>query len=121
MYVTNVLRVRIGEPAVLERMAILSLAAHVVVFGTFMLAPGNWLLSQTAGNPARVMSITLGGGGEGPQNGGLTPMGGRPGQNEKPPHAPRETGPPPAAAAPEVTGPPTGAEAATAASRRRKP
>jgi TonB family protein len=51
------------------------------------------------------MTITLGGGGDGPQNGGLTAMGGRPVQAETPPNAPREAIRPPAAAAPEMTVP----------------
>src|SRR5438105_7713983 len=116
MDVTDVLRDRMGEPSGLQRMAVVSLAAHVVLLGTFMLAPGKWLLSQTARNPTTMMTITLGGGGEGPQNGGFTAMGGRPVQAETPPDAPREAIRPPAAAAPEMTVPAPGAKPAKASS-----
>jgi TonB family protein len=116
MDVTDVLRDRMGEPSGLQRMAMVSLAAHAAVFGVFLLAPGKWLLSQTTKEPATVMTITLGGGGEGPQNGGLTPMGGRPIQAEALPGAPREAVRPPAAAAPEMTVPAPNAKAPKAAS-----
>jgi len=90
MDVTDVLRDRMGEPSGLQYMAAVSVAAHVVLFAVFVIAPGTWLLSQTAKTPTTVMTITLGGGGDGPQNGGLTAMGGRPVQAETPPAAPRE-------------------------------
>jgi TonB family protein len=96
-------------------MAMASVAAHVAVFGIFMLAPGAWS-SRAAQDPATVMTITLGGGGDGPQSGGLTPMGGRPVQAQTPPNAPKEAVRPPAAAAPEMTVPAPGAKAAKAAS-----
>jgi TonB family protein len=114
--VTDVLRDRMHEPDGLQYMTVVSVAAHVVVFGTFMLLPGTWLSSHTAQDPATVMTITLGGGGEGPQSGGLTPMGGRPVQAQTPPDAPREAVRPPAAAAPEMTMPTPGAKAPKAAS-----
>ena len=116
MDVTDVLRDRMDEPSGLQYMAVVSAAAHIVVFGAFMLAPGKWLLSQTASTPATIMTITLGGGGEGPQSGGLTAMGGRPVQAEKPPDAPKEAVRPPAAAAPEMTVPAPGAKPAKASS-----
>ena len=115
MDVTDVLRDRMGEPAGLQYMAVVSVAAHVVLFGVFMLAPAKWLMSQSA-EPATVMTITLGGGGDGPQNGGLTTMGGRPVQAETPPDARREAVRPPAAAAPEMTVPAPGARPAKASS-----
>lgn len=116
MDVTDVLRDRMDEPSGLQYMAVVSVAAHVVLFGAFMLAPGKWLLSQTAEEPPTVMTITLGGGGDGPQDGGLTTMGGRPVQAETPPDAPREAVRPPAAAAPEMTVPAPGAKPAKASS-----
>jgi TonB family protein len=115
MDVTDVLRDRMDEPSGLQYMAAVSIAAHVVVFGAFMLAPGALLLSHTADDPARVMTITLSGGGDGPQNGGLTPMGGRPVQAQTPPDAPREAVRPPAAAAPAMTVPTPGAKPAKSA------
>jgi TonB family protein len=116
MDVTDVLRDRMGEPSGLQYMAVVSVAAHVMLFGAFMLAPGQWLVSQTAEDPKSVMTITLGGGGDGPQNGGLTAMGGRPVQAETPPDAPREAVRPPAAVAPEMTIPMPGAKPAKASS-----
>jgi len=75
--VTDVLRDRMDEPSGLQYMAAVSVAVHVVVFAAFMIAPGT-LLSRTEETPARIMNITLSGGGEGPQNGGITPIGARP-------------------------------------------
>src|SRR3989442_11999224 len=111
MDVTDVLRDRMDEPSGLQFMAAVSLAAHVVVFAAFMLVPGALLLSRTA-DPARIMTITISGGGDGPQSGGVTPMGGRPVQAQTPPDAPREAVRPPAAAAPEMTVPTPGAKPA---------
>lgn len=116
MDVTDVLRDRMDEPSGLQYMAVVSAAAHVVLFAAFMLAPGKWLLSQAAENPPTVMTITLGGGGDGPQSGGLTAMGGRPVQAVTPPDAPKEAVRPPAAAAPEMTVPAPGAKATKASS-----
>ncbi len=116
MDVTDVLRDRMDEPSGLQYMAAVSVAAHVVLFGAFMVAPGKWLLSQTAEATPKVMTITLGGGGDGPQNGGFTAMGGRPVQAEMRPDAPREAVRPPAAAAPEMTMPTQGAKPAKASS-----
>ena len=115
MNVSDVLRDRMGEPSGLQQMVFVSLAAHVVFFGAFVLAPGKWLASQSAQDPARIMTITLGGAGDGPQTGGLTAMGGRPVQAVTPPDAPKEAVRPPAAAAPEMTVPsPTAKPARTA-------
>src|SRR5688500_7149261 len=105
-----------GEPAGLQYMTAVSLAAHVVLFAAFMFAPGKWLLSQTTEASPTVMTITLGGGGDGPASGGLTPIGGRPVQAETPPDAPREAVRPPAAAAPEMTVPSPQAKPARPAS-----
>jgi hypothetical protein len=116
MDVTDVLRDRMDEPSGLQLMAVVSVAAHLLVFGVIMLAPGKWLSAQSGAPLPTLMTITLGGGGEGPQNGGLTAMGGRPIQTETPPDAPREAVRPPAAAAPEMTVPAPGARAARASS-----
>jgi TonB family protein len=94
-------------------MAAVSFGAHVLLFAAFVIAPGKWLLSQSDQDRARVMTITLGGGGEGPQNGGLTAMGGRAVQAVAPPDAPREAVRPPAAAAPAMTLPSPTAKPAT--------
>src|SRR4051812_19880023 len=115
MDVTDVLRDRMGEPSGLQWMTAASIGAHVVVFATFLLMPGAWL-SQQSNESVNAMTITLGGGGEGPQNGGMTPMRARPGQAEPLPDAPREPVRPPAAAPPQMTVPMPDARRAPAAS-----
>src|SRR4051794_26749462 len=119
MDVTDVLRDRRQEPSGLQGMAALSVAAHVALFAAFVVAPGGGL-SRVAEEPPVVMTISLGGGGEGPLNGGLRTMGARPVQVETPPDAPREAIRPPAAAAPEMTVPTPGAKSAKASSAALK-
>jgi len=104
--VTDVLRDRMNEPKGIERMFAASILAHAVVVAGFIFAPGGWLDSQKAA-PRTVMTITLGGGNEGPANGGMTPMSARPVQEVKPPDEPKRPEPvrPPAAKAPEMTVP----------------
>jgi TonB family protein len=116
MDVTDILRDRMHEPSGLNRMAAVSLTVHVVMFAVFVFAPSGWFSSRFAPDPATVMTITLGGGGDGPQSGGLTSMGGRPVQAQAPPDAPREALRAPAAAAPEMTLPSPTAKPATPAS-----
>jgi TonB family protein len=99
--VTDILRDRMQEPSGLQRMVAVSLALHVAVLSAALLSPGG-LFSHAASVPANVMTITLGGG-EGPRNGGLTPIGGRPVQAIAPPDAKREAIRPPAVKTPEMT------------------
>jgi TonB family protein len=101
MDVSDVLRDRMQEPAGLQRMAIVSFAAHVVVFLAIVFMPGG-LLSRAGEEPKTIMTISLGGSGEGVPSGGLTPMGGRPVQTTEPAEK-REALRPPAAKAPEMT------------------
>ena len=54
-----------------------SLGAHVVLLVALVVAPGDWLAGQEADAAGSVMTIRLGGP-EGPGEGGLTPLGGRP-------------------------------------------
>lgn len=105
MDVTDVLRDRMAEPAGLQRMAVVSLAVHVCVAAAIIMAPSQWM-SHTVEAPREVMSISLGGG-NGPSNGGMTAMGGRPVQVETPPDDVKrpEAVRPPAAKAPEMTVP----------------
>jgi TonB family protein len=93
------------EPGGLQRMLMVSLGAHACLFLAFALAPGAWLSSEHAADPATVMTISLGGGGEGPRSGGLTTMGGRPVQVAAPAPPRPEAVRPPAAATPEMTVP----------------
>ncbi|OFW12195.1 MAG: hypothetical protein A3F69_04375 [Acidobacteria bacterium RIFCSPLOWO2_12_FULL_66_10] len=104
MDVTDVLRDRMAEPAGLRRMVVVSVAAHVAAVAFMLLAPGKWI-GRDIEEPPSVMTISIGGGGEGPQNGGMTTMGGRPVQVERPAEeAPkREAIRPPAAKEPDMT------------------
>src|SRR5438128_2002191 len=84
-------------------MTAVSLTAHVVLLAVIVLSPHAWF-APTAAEPQTVMTISLGGGGEGPRS-GTTPIGGRPVQVQTPqeevkrPEAVR----PPAAKTPEMT------------------
>jgi TonB family protein len=106
MDVTDVLRDRRGEPDGLQKMIVASVAAHVLVAAVAIAAPGRWSARSTE-PPRTMMTISLAGGGTGPQNGGLTTIGGRPVQEQTPPaETPkREAVRPPAAKAPEMTMP----------------
>jgi TonB family protein len=104
MDVSDVLRDRMQTPAGLQRMVTVSMAVHVVVAAAILFAPGG-LLRRHSDTTRTVMTISLGGGGEGPLNGGMTPMGGRPVQVQTPPEETpkREALRPPAAKSPEMT------------------
>jgi TonB family protein len=107
MQASDILRDRMQTPAGLERMYALSVSGAVhLTLGAALLFASNGLLRR-ADAPRTVMTISLGGGGVGPENGGMTTMGGRPIQTETPPEeAPkREAIRPPAAKAPEMTMP----------------
>ena len=104
MDVSDVLRDRMQEPAGLQRMVAVSLLAHGVLAAAIVLSPGRWL-GRTIETPRNVMTISIGGGGEGERTGGMTSMGGRPVQVQTPPDElpKREAVRPPAAKAPEMT------------------
>ena len=110
MDVTDVLRDRAHEPSGFQRMTVVSIAVHVVALAGFMFAPAGWLDSQSDFDPKTIMTISLGSGGEGPQSGGLTTMGGRAVQAPAPEQARPEPVRPPAAVAPEMTLPTPGAK-----------
>ncbi len=106
MDVSDVLRDRLHEPRGLERMAVISCLVHGVLVALLVFAPGH-LLPSLAPEPRTVMTISLDGGNGGPNNGGLTSIGGRAVQAE----APKEPAPRPepvrasAARTPEMTVP----------------
>ncbi|HZR25894.1 MAG TPA: TonB family protein [Vicinamibacterales bacterium] len=104
MDVTDVLRDRMHEPAGLQRMVAVSLAAHAVIGTLIVLSPGQFFGHRTQEQKS-VMTITLGGGGEGQRTQGLTSIGGRPVQVETPPEEKpkREAVRTPAAKQPEMT------------------
>jgi TonB family protein len=116
MDVTDVLRDRMAEPRGLQRMVALSVAAHVLTVAFILLAPATWV-GRNAEPPPPVMTISLGGSGGGPQTGGMTAMGGRPVQVERPAEdAPkREAIRPPAPQEPAMTVPVRGAKPTKAA------
>jgi TonB family protein len=74
--VTDVIRFRMQQPAGLQRMVAVSTLAHAAVVAILVLAPGQWL-GRTQPAPRTVMTISLGGGVRGPDNGGLTSVSGR--------------------------------------------
>ena len=123
MDVSDVLRDRMQQPGGLQGMVALSIAVHVALAAAIIFAPGGLL--QRAKTPPVVMTISLGGAGAGPENGGMTTMGGRPVQEVKPPDEPakREAIRPPAAKAPEMTMPLPNAKAtkATGAAVKQAP
>lgn len=115
MDVSDVLRDRMHEPAGLQRMVAVSLLVHGALAAAIVLSPGRWL-GRPVEAPRNVMTITIGGGGEGERTGGMTPMGGRPVQVETPPDETpkREAVRAPAATTPEMTLPKPGAKPARA-------
>jgi TonB family protein len=105
MDVSDVLRGRMEQPAGLQRRAaVVSMLIHGAVLAIFLLAPRGWF-SQRTPEARSVMTISLGGGNSGPENGGITTIGGRAVQAVKVPDAPREAVRAPAARTPEMTVP----------------
>ena len=106
MDVTDVLSDRRAEPRGMQQMLVASLAAHAVLVAGVLFAPGGWFDSRKA-EPKTVMTITLGGGTEGPVNGGMTSVSARAVQVQTPPDEPKRPEPvrAPAAKVPEMTVP----------------
>jgi TonB family protein len=102
MDVTDILRDRLQEPAGLQKMVSVSLLLHGALIAGLLLAPRG-LFIKPADAPRAIMTITLSGGGDGPSNGGLTSIGGRPIQVQTPEETKRDPARPPAAKAPEMT------------------
>lgn len=109
MDTSELLQDRSAEPTGLSVMATVSILVHGAALAVALLAPGGWLASKVA-DDRPVMTISLGGGAPGPQNGGMTSAGGRAVQAEAPPEPParREAVRPPAAKAPEMVVPKPG-------------
>ncbi len=104
MDVTDVLRDRMQTPAGLQTMISVSVAAHLAVVVSLTVARGD--LFKTHEVAPTIMTISLSGSG-GPENGGMTALGGRPVQAVAPPEdtARREAARAPAAKTPEMTVP----------------
>jgi TonB family protein len=103
MSVSDVLRDRRSEPDGFQRMAAVSITAHMLVVAAVIFAPASW---RHTNDPNRViMTISLGGGVAGPSSGGQTALGGRAVQEVRPPDEKvlREAPHAPAAKTPEMT------------------
>jgi TonB family protein len=103
MDVTDVLRDRMHEPSGLQTMVVVSIVLHAALIAAALILPAT-LFPRASETQAPSMTVSLGGG-EGPRNGGLTSIGGRPVQAVTPPEAKREAVRPPAAKTPEMTMP----------------
>jgi protein TonB len=101
--VGDVLRDRTAGPKGLERMIVLSLVLHAGALVALMFGARGWAIQ--APPPKTVMTISLNGGNEGPENGGMTSIGGRPIQEvlQATPLKTREPIRPPADITPEMT------------------
>jgi protein TonB len=108
MDVSDVLRDRLHEPSGLSGMLSASLFVHGAVVALVLFAPANWMFRK-AEPPKNVMTISLGGTGAGPANGGMTAAAARAVQAEVPPEdlKKREAVRAPAAQAPEMVIPTT--------------
>jgi protein TonB len=104
MEVTDVLRDRMQTPAGLQKMISLSIAAHALLAAALIVSRGG-LLGRHDASPT-LMTISIAGS-AGPENGGMTALGGRPVQQVTPPEdaAKREAVRAPAAKAPDMTVP----------------
>jgi TonB family protein len=109
MDVTDVIRDRMQEPRGLQATAVVSALLHAVALAAIVLASGG-LFGERARPSRSVMTISLGGGNNGPENGGMTSIGGRPVQAVVPPEEAKRPEPirPPAARTPAMTMPKPG-------------
>jgi TonB family protein len=108
MDVTDVIRDRMQEPPGLQATTVVSALVHAVALAAIVLLSGG-LFGERAQQPRSVMTISLGGG-NGPENGGMTSIGGRPVQTVIPPEEVKRPEPvrPPAARTPAMTLPKPG-------------
>jgi protein TonB len=104
MDVSDVLRDRMQTPAGLQKMISLSIVVHAAVAASLALAHSSLFKAHEVA--PTIMTISLSGSG-GPENGGMTALGGRPVQAVTPPEevAKREAPRAPAAKTPEMTVP----------------
>jgi protein TonB len=108
MDVSDILRDRMAEPDGLQRMLTISVVLHLGLAAAVIAGSGR-LLGRSTQTPRNVMTISISGAGEGPRNGGLTPMASQPVQALDNPEEPvkREPARSPAAATPEMVLPTT--------------
>jgi TonB family protein len=116
MDVTDVIRDRMQEPRGLQATAVVSALLHAVALAAIVLASGG-LFGARPQQLRSVMTISLGGGNNGPETGGMTSIGGRPVQTVTPPEEAKRPEPvrPPAARTPAMTLPKPGPATARAA------
>lgn len=74
---SQVLSSRAIEPENIQRNLAVSLGVHLVLLLFLYFSPASWLSSEASNAQEAVMTISLGGP-QGPGEGGLTPLGGRP-------------------------------------------
>lgn len=84
MDVTDIIRDRMQEPPGLQATTAVSALLHAVFLAIVVLGSGG-LFGERASQSRTVMTISLGGGNGGPENGGMTSIGGRPVQAVRPP------------------------------------
>jgi TonB family protein len=103
MDVTDILRDRMQPQPGLQRMVTVSVLVHLALGAIVAVSPATWLPRRVE-ESRHVMTISIGGAGEGPVNGGMTAAGGRPVQAERPPEETPKREPvlPPAAKTPEM-------------------
>jgi len=92
------------EPDGIRTTALVSLLFHSLLLLGVAYGPIRWF-APPAAQDKPVMTITLGGAGQGPKSGGLTAIGGRPVQTTEPPPLKAEPIRAPAAKVPEMTTP----------------
>src|SRR5438552_4048050 len=111
MDVTDILRDRMQEPVGLQRAITASAVIHSVLILGVLFAPRGFSTHEVE-KPRPIMTISLGPGAGGPQNGGMTALSARPVQVQTPPEElpKREAVRPPAAKIPEMTLPKPGAK-----------
>jgi protein TonB len=104
MEVTDILRDRMHTPAGLQKMISVSIAVHLAVAALVIVGRGGLFPRHDV--PPTLMTISIAGS-AGPENGGMTALGGRPVQAVTPPEeaAKREAVRAPAAKTPEMTVP----------------
>jgi len=103
MEVSDVLRERMQEPGGLPVTAAVSLLVHAALVGALMVGPMRWA-SHALDDNKPVMTISLGGAGTGPENGGMNALSARAVQTTEPAPKP-EALRAPAAKVPEMTVP----------------
>jgi protein TonB len=102
--VSDVLLERAREADGITRMVLVSLLAHTILIAAVVAMPASWRAHSTQANVTPMM-ITLSNAGTGPDAGGLTPISGRPVQEQALAESKPSPVAPPAPKAPEMVAP----------------